>query len=45
MLIDRNSTSHMYSESNAIKICRNIEEKYIDALEELKDKVIERIGY
>ncbi|MBV1821877.1 nucleotidyltransferase substrate binding protein, partial [Bacteroidales bacterium MSK.15.36] len=27
MLMDRNSTSHMYSESNAIEICKNIKEK------------------
>lgn len=45
MLIDRKSTSHMYSESNATEICKNIEEKYIEALEELKCKIIERIGY
>ncbi|MBE6064215.1 nucleotidyltransferase substrate binding protein [Clostridium cochlearium] len=45
MLMDRNSTSHMYSESNAIEICKNIKEKYVEALEELKENIIERIGY
>lgn len=45
MLMDRNSTSHMYNESNAIEICKNIKEKYVEALEELKENIIERIGY
>ncbi|MBU5484090.1 nucleotidyltransferase substrate binding protein [Clostridium sp. MSJ-11] len=45
MLVDRNSTSHMYSESNAIEICKNIKEEYTKALEDLKDKIIRRIGY
>ena len=35
----------MYSESNAIEICKNIKEKYVEALEELKENIIERIGY
>lgn len=45
MLIDRNPTSHMYNENNAIEICENIKEEYTDALETLKDKIIKRIGY
>lgn len=45
MLMDRNSTSHMYNENNAIEICKNIKEEYTDALERLKEKIIKRIGY
>jgi nucleotidyltransferase substrate binding protein (TIGR01987 family) len=45
MLMDRNSTSHMYNENNGIEICKNIKEEYTDALERLKDKIIKRIGY
>lgn len=45
MLMDRNSTSHMYNENNAIEICKNIKEEYTDALERLKDKIIKRIGH
>lgn len=42
MLKDRNSTSHMYSESNAIEICKNIKHKYVNALKEIKEKIIKR---
>lgn len=45
MLMDRNATSHIYDENKAIEICKNIKEKYADALEELKKKIIKRIGY
>lgn len=45
MLVDRNTTSHIYSEDTAILISKNIKEKYTAALEKLKDKIIERIGY
>ena len=45
MLMDRNATSHMYSESNAIEICTNIKEKYTCELEKLQEKIINRIGY
>lgn len=42
MLKDRNLTSHMYSESNAVEISGNIKDKYVNALNELKDKIVER---
>ena len=42
MLMDRNTTSHVYDEGTAIEICKNIEEKYIDALEKLIEKIDER---
>ncbi|MEG0371490.1 MAG: HI0074 family nucleotidyltransferase substrate-binding subunit [Clostridium sp.] len=45
MLIDRNSTTHMYSETTAINICERIMTEYIHELEDLKNKIIERIGY
>lgn len=45
MLLDRNATSHMYNQNNAIEICENIKEKYVDALEELKESIIKRIGF
>ena len=45
MLMDRNSISHMYNESNAIEICENIKEQYAEAFEKLKENIIERIGY
>ncbi|MGJ7045997.1 nucleotidyltransferase substrate binding protein [Thermoanaerobacterium thermosulfurigenes] len=44
MLVDRNATSHIYSQSNAIEICKRIKEIYIDKLEELKDKILERLN-
>ncbi|AEF16195.1 nucleotidyltransferase substrate binding protein, HI0074 family [Thermoanaerobacterium xylanolyticum LX-11] len=44
MLVDRNATSHIYSQSNAIEICKRINEIYIDKLEELKDKILERLN-
>lgn len=43
MLNDRNSTSHIYSESLAIEICNKIIEKYADAFESLASKI--RIRY
>ena len=45
MLLDRNATSHLYSENNAKEICKNIKQKYTKALEELKNNIIARIGY
>ena len=42
MLKDRNLTSHMYSESISIEIGKNIKDKYVNALNELKDKIVER---
>jgi nucleotidyltransferase substrate binding protein (TIGR01987 family) len=45
MLMDRNSISHMYNESNAIEICENIKEQYAEAFGKLKENIIERIGY
>ena len=42
MLMDRNTTSHVYDEGTAIEICKNIEEKYIEALEKLINKINER---
>ncbi|MFA6940874.1 MAG: nucleotidyltransferase substrate binding protein [Clostridiaceae bacterium] len=45
MLLDRNATSHLYSENSAKEICVNIQGKYIIALEELKNNIITRIGY
>lgn len=44
MLVDRNATSHIYSQSNAIEICKRIKEIYVDKLEELKDKILERLN-
>jgi nucleotidyltransferase substrate binding protein (TIGR01987 family) len=42
MLIDRNSTSHIYSEQVAIQICNNIVNKYViefnNLLEEIKKR-------
>jgi nucleotidyltransferase substrate binding protein (TIGR01987 family) len=43
MLKDRNLTSHMYSESISIEIGKNIKDKYVNALNELKDKIVERM--
>lgn len=45
MLLDRNATSHLYSENSAKEISMNIKQKYTKALEELKNKIIARIGY
>ncbi|MFD3157332.1 nucleotidyltransferase substrate binding protein [Haloimpatiens sp. FM7330] len=45
MLMDRNATSHMYSESKAMEICKNIKEEYVKALENLKEQIIKRVGY
>lgn len=42
MLMDRNTTSHVYDEGTAIEICKNIEEKYIEVLEKLIEKIDER---
>lgn len=44
MLVDRNAPSHIYSQSNAIEICKRIKEIYVDKLEELKDKILERLN-
>ncbi|MEG6567496.1 nucleotidyltransferase substrate binding protein [Thermoanaerobacterium saccharolyticum] len=44
MLVDRNATSHIYSQSNAIEICKRIKEIYVDKLEELKDKILKRLN-
>lgn len=44
MLVDRNAPSHIYSQSNAIEICKRIKEIYVDKLEELKDKIFERLN-
>lgn len=44
MLVDRNATSHIYSQSNAIEICKRIKEIYIYKLEGLKDKILERLN-
>lgn len=43
MLNDRNLTSHIYSEQVAIEICDNIKEKYVIALNELKEQIEIRI--
>lgn len=45
MLMDRNATSHLYSENSSKEICVNIRGKYIIALEELKNNIISRVGY
>ncbi|OPJ63938.1 nucleotidyltransferase substrate binding protein [Clostridium oryzae] len=45
MLVDRNTTSHIYSEDTAVLISKNIKERYTEAFEKLRDKIIERIGY
>lgn len=42
MLMDRNYTSHIYSENLAIDICRNIKTQYVFELEKLKNKILER---
>ncbi|AHM57331.1 nucleotidyltransferase substrate binding protein [Peptoclostridium acidaminophilum DSM 3953] len=42
MLKDRNSTTHIYSEEVAKKICLNIEERYVAALDDLMAKIQER---
>ena len=44
MLSDRNSTAHIYSEQMAIEICRNIQEKYVNALVNLLEKIHTRLG-
>lgn len=44
MLVDRNATSHIYSQSNAIEICKRIKEIYVDKLEKLKYKIFERLN-
>ena len=43
MLNDRNLTSHIYIEQVAIEICDNIKEKYVIALNELKEQIEIRI--
>lgn len=42
MLMDRNYTSHIYSENLAIDICRNNKTQYVFELEKLKHKTLER---
>lgn len=42
MLKDRNLTLRMYSESISIEIGKNIKDKYVNALNEIKDKIVER---
>lgn len=42
MLKDRNSTSYIYSEIKVIEICKNIKDKYINALKEIREKIVER---
>lgn len=42
MLNDRNSTSHIYSESLAISICNKIIEKYSDEFEKLASQIKKR---
>ena len=44
MLEDRNSTAHIYSEALAIKICRQIQDRYIDCFAELAERLQARIG-
>ncbi len=44
MLSDRNSTTHIYSEQTAIKICHDIEERYVIALGELLKQIKTRLG-
>lgn len=44
MLSDRNSTAHIYNEQLAIKICNNIQKKYVIALVNLLDKIKFRLG-
>lgn len=44
MLEDRNSAAHIYSEALASKICRRIQERYIDCFAELAEKLRARIG-
>jgi nucleotidyltransferase substrate binding protein (TIGR01987 family) len=45
MLNDRNSTSHIYSDQLAIKICKNIRERYVNALDDLMEQIKSRFGY
>ncbi|MCH3963138.1 MAG: nucleotidyltransferase substrate binding protein [Clostridium sp.] len=42
MLKDRNFTLYMYSESISMEISENIKDKYVDTLNKLKDKIVER---
>lgn len=39
MLNDRNSSSHIYSETRAVEICSNIIGKYTSALNEVVEKI------
>lgn len=43
MLADRNSASHIYSESMAIEICQRIGTSHLKALEELGERIAQRI--
>lgn len=44
MLKDRNSTAHIYNEHLAIEICHNIQEKYVNALANLLEKIEKRLS-
>ncbi|MEA1961005.1 MAG: nucleotidyltransferase substrate binding protein [Bacillota bacterium] len=43
MLKDRNSTAHIYSEALAIEIVNNIQERYVNAIEQLIEQIKHRI--
>ncbi|ADY57467.1 nucleotidyltransferase substrate binding protein, HI0074 family [Syntrophobotulus glycolicus DSM 8271] len=43
MLMDRNSTTHIYSEQSAIEICHNIQEKYVMEFERLLQNIRARL--
>lgn len=44
MLSDRNSTAHIYDEQLAIKICHNIQDKYVIELTNLLKNINARLG-
>lgn len=44
MLEDRNSMAHIYNEYIALKICTDIQEKYVHALGELIEEIRKRLG-
>lgn len=44
MLEDRNSMAHIYNEYIALKICTDIQEKYVDALGELIEQIRKHLG-
>lgn len=45
MLVDRNSTVHIYSEPLAVQICQRIETNYVGAFEILLEKIRVRLGF